>query len=33
VEFLAYGGMRVRSEALNVKWTDVDWERKEIVVR
>jgi len=33
VEFLAYGGMRVRSEALNVKWADVDWERKEIIVR
>lgn len=33
VEFLAYGGMRVRSEARNVKWADVDWERKEIIVR
>jgi integrase len=33
VEFLAYGGMRVRSEAVNVKWSDVDWQRKEIVVR
>jgi integrase len=33
VEFLAYGGMRVRSESVNVKWSDVDWQRKEIVVR
>jgi integrase len=33
VEFLAYSGMRIKSEALRVKWADVDWERKEIVVR
>jgi len=30
VEFLAYGGMRVRSEAVLVAWDDVDWQRKEI---
>lgn len=33
IEFLAYSGMRIKSEALWVKWEDVDWERKEIVVR
>jgi integrase len=33
VEFLAYGGMRIYSEALQVNWEDVDWKRKEIVVR
>jgi integrase len=33
VEFLAFSGMRIKSEALRVKWEDVDWERKEIVVR
>ncbi|MDR3457195.1 MAG: hypothetical protein P4N60_07085 [Verrucomicrobiae bacterium] len=32
VEFLAYGGMRIYSEALRVEWEDVDWNRKEIVV-
>jgi len=33
VEFLAYGGMRIRSEAIWVTWNDIDWKRKEIVVR
>jgi integrase len=33
VEFLAYGGMRVYSEAVLVTWADVDWQRKEIIVR
>lgn len=33
VEFLAYGGMRINSEALWVTWEDVDWTRKEIIVR
>jgi integrase len=33
VEFLAYGGMRIHSEAAWVMWEDVDWQRKEIVVR
>ena len=33
VEFLAYGGMRIHSEAAWVTWPDVDWQRKEIVVR
>jgi integrase len=33
VEFLAYGGMRIRSEAAWVTWEDVDWQRREIIVR
>jgi len=33
VEFLAYSGLRIRSEALWVTWDDVDWKRKEIIVR
>ena len=33
VEFLAYGGMRIKSEAVLVTWADVDWTRKEIIVR
>lgn len=33
VEFLAYSGMRIKSEALLVKWEDVDWGRNEIIVR
>lgn len=33
IEFLAYTGMRAFSEALWVTWEDVDWQRKEIVVR
>jgi hypothetical protein len=33
IEFLAYSGLRIRSEALWVTWDDVDWPRKEIVVR
>ena len=33
VEFLAYSGMRAYSEAAWVTWEDVDWNRKEIVVR
>jgi len=33
IEFLAYSGMRVHSEAIWVKWEDVDWQKKEILVR
>lgn len=33
IEFLAYSGMRIKSEALWVTLDDVDWTRKEIVVR
>jgi integrase len=33
VEFLAYSGLRIHSEAVWVRWEDVDWQRKEIVVR
>jgi integrase len=33
VEFLAYTGLRLNTEAHWVTWGDVDWERKEIVVR
>ncbi len=33
VEFLAFSGMRVKSEAGYVIWEDVDWKRKEIIVR
>ena len=33
VEFLAYSGLRIRSEALWVTWADIDWKRKEIIVR
>jgi len=33
VEFLAYRGLRVKSEAIWVKWEDIDWERKELIVR
>jgi len=33
VEFLAYGGMRIHSEASWVSWNDIDWQRKEIIVR
>jgi len=33
IEFLAYGGLRIRSEALWVTWADIDWQRKEIIVR
>lgn len=33
VEFLAYSGMRINSEARWVKWEDIDRKRKEIIVR
>ena len=33
VEFLAYGGMRIHSEAAFVTWEDIDWRRKQILVR
>lgn len=33
VEFLAYSGMRLNTEAYFVTWEDVDWQRKEIIVR
>ncbi len=32
VEFLAYSGLRLYTEAQWVKWEDVDWKRSEIVV-
>ena len=32
-EFLAYSGMRINSEAVLVTWEDIDWKRKEIIVR
>ena len=28
VEFLAYGGMRIHSEAMWITWEDIDWQRK-----
>ena len=33
VEFLAYTGTRLYTEAQWIKWEDVDWQRKEIIVR
>jgi len=33
IEFLAYSGLRIRSEALWVTWDDIDWKRREIIVR
>jgi len=33
VEFLAYSGMRIKSEALWAAWDDVDWKQNEIIVR
>jgi integrase len=33
IEFLAYSGLRIRSEALWVTWDDIDWQRKQIIVR
>jgi integrase len=33
VEFLAYSGLRIHSEAFWVTWADVDWQRKQIIVR
>jgi integrase len=33
VEFLAYSGMRINSEAVLVTWEDIDWKRREIIVR
>ena len=33
VEFLTYGGMRIHSEAMWVIWSDIDWQRKQIIVR
>ena len=33
IEFLAYSGMRIHSEAAWVMWQDVDWKRNEILVR
>jgi len=33
IEFLAFGGMRIRSEAIWVTWEDIDWKRKQIIVR
>ena len=33
VEFLSYGGMRIKSEAVWITGEDIDWPRKEIIVR
>jgi integrase len=33
VQFLAYSGLRIRSEALWVTWEDTDWHRKQLIVR
>jgi integrase len=33
IEFLAFSGLRIRSEALWVNWEDIDWQCKEIIVR
>jgi len=33
IEFLAYSGLRIKSEALWVSWDDIDWQRKEVIVR
>lgn len=33
VEFLAYSGTRIFTEARWITWDDVDWERREIIVR
>ena len=33
VEFLAYSGTRINSEAIWINWEDVDWQRNEIIVR
>jgi integrase len=33
VEFLAFSGLRIHSEAMWVTWEDVDWPRNQIVVR
>ena len=33
VQFLAYSGLRINSEAVFVTWEDIDWQRKQIIVR
>lgn len=33
IEFLAYSGLRLYTEAQWVTWEDIDWQRKEIIVR
>ncbi len=33
IEFLAYSGVRAFSEAEWITWEDIDWQRKEIIVR
>lgn len=33
VEFLSYSGMRAFSEAGHFTWEDVDWKRKELIIR
>jgi|ERR1017187_741781 hypothetical protein len=33
VQFLAFSGLRIRSEAIWVTWEDIDWQRKQIIVR
>jgi integrase len=33
IEFLAYPGLRIGSEAVWVNWEDIDWQRREVIVR
>jgi integrase len=33
VEFLTFSGLRIHSEAIWVTWSDIDWQRKQIIVR
>ena len=33
VEFLAYSGLRINSEAIWVRWEDIDWQQKMMIVR
>jgi integrase len=33
VEFLAYSGLRLYTEAQHLTWEDIDWQRKELIAR
>jgi len=33
VEFLAYSGLRTNSEAIWVRWEDIDWQQKMMILR
>jgi len=33
IEFLAYSGLRLYTEAQHVTWEDIDWQREELIVR